>query len=89
MIGVLIIRESYYLGSILGIPHFPEPPHMSYELVMSQQDADEQLLWMWGDIFTSASDFLWTLVCTNECGARRALEKQRDSGLRFRIWAAP
>ncbi|CAE6971582.1 Jag1, partial [Symbiodinium natans] len=24
------------------------------------EDADEQLLWMWGDIFTSASDFLWT-----------------------------
>ena len=28
LVGVLIIRESYHLGSILGVPSFRKPPYV-------------------------------------------------------------
>ena len=31
LLGVLILRESYYVGSILGVPYFRKPPHVSLE----------------------------------------------------------
>ena len=45
LLGVLLIRESYYLGSILGVPYSRELPNIPVRLKELQEEATTSFSW--------------------------------------------